>query len=90
MWSGKAAAKTFFGRFFDKKPAKAKEAEAIPRRKRSHSLFAPNMNALLTGDHAGGVMAAQSLLAGRLHTYILFIRRPFIFLKKLISMADVI
>jgi hypothetical protein len=67
MWSGKAAAKTFFARFFDKKPAKAKEAEAVPRRKRSHSLFAPNMNALLTGEHAGGVMATPSLLAGRKH-----------------------
>jgi hypothetical protein len=65
MWSGKAAAKTFFARFFDnKKQAKTKEADAVPRRKRSHSLFAPNLNALITGEHVGGVMGPQSLLAG--------------------------
>ena len=33
-------------------------------RKRSHSLFAPNSGALLSGDHVGGSRGPKSLLAG--------------------------
>jgi hypothetical protein len=79
MWSSKSAARTFFARLFENKKKSAKHqqpskdddddmAESAAalhgRRKRSHSLFAPNMNALLSGQHIGGLHHHQSLLAG--------------------------
>ena len=79
MWSSKTAAKTFFARLFDNKKKSAKQqhikdddieddaaAMRHGRRKRSHSLFAPNMNALIAGHHVGGsMMGHHHQLAGR-------------------------
>ena len=64
MFSGKSAAKTFFARFFDKDQSNkeplddADDAAGLPRRKRSQSMFAHNVDSLLSGDHPGGVQPA--------------------------------
>ena len=57
MFSGKSAAKTFFSRLFEKDKVKKEEPELIYKRKRSQSLFAPNVSALLSGEHVGGIHA---------------------------------
>jgi len=55
MFGGKTAAKTFFSRLFEKEKLKKEEPEIKYQRKRSQSLFAPNVAALLSGEHVGGV-----------------------------------
>ena len=64
MFGGKSAAKTFFSRLFEKEKVKKEEPELIYQRKRSQSLFAPNVAALLSGEHVGGVHGLSCSLAG--------------------------
>ena len=56
LFGGKSAA-TFFARLFDKDktPASPEEPEVTYQRKRSQSLFAPNVSSLMAGDHVGGI-----------------------------------
>jgi hypothetical protein len=63
MFGGKSAAKTFFSRLFEKEKVKKEEPEIFYQRKRSQSLFAPNVAALLSGEHVGGVHGMSSSLA---------------------------
>ena len=63
MFGGKSAAKTFFSRLFEKDKVKKEEPELIYQRKRSQSLFAPNVAALLSGEHVGGVHGMSSSVA---------------------------
>ena len=64
MFGGKSAAKTFFSRLFEKDKVKKEEPELIYQRKRSQSLFAPNVAALLSGEHVGGVHGTSSSVSG--------------------------
>ena len=53
LFGGKSAA-TFFSRLFDKeKPPD--DPEVTYQRKRSQSMFAPNVSSLMSGDHVGGI-----------------------------------
>ena len=55
LFGGKSAA-TFFSRLFDKEKEKPPDdPEVTYQRKRSQSMFAPNVSSLMSGDHVGGI-----------------------------------
>ena len=55
LFGGKSAA-TFFTKLFEKEKDPPEEPEVTSyQRKRSQSLFAPNVSSLMSGDHVGGI-----------------------------------